>query len=570
MAKYLTGYPSLDRPWSSFYENIKYEKKFEKIYDNLQAIWRDENEIIINYYDTHITVKYFFSAIHNIAKSLRSLGIVEGMSIALSLESVPEFIEILLAAELIGCSVKNYIGDINTLIDVIKSCRACIFITHDYISEKHTQKIYEETNIKNIVVINPLYSTNNPDVIEKHILNNFNEKYQEKMTKDKRNISWKDFLRLGQGKKLCKTRGKNILYHGFTSGTSGEPKEVVHSSESILGVVNQLALFPFNKKIRDTWLLTILPPTLVAVVVAMMLYPLIDGKQLILDPYCKLEDVDLEMMHYKPNGWALIPIFCDVLLESNRIPIDYDMSHLKLCGFGAEPMTKKLINKMQKFLEIHNCGAPFSSGYGQSEAGSDFTVAFGKKVIDSGSVGIPLIQTIVSIFSPESDIELKYNEVGEVCMSGPGMMIGYSDENKTKEVVRVHSDGLVWLHTGDYGFMTEKGMLFILGRKRIFIYPDKVVFPLYLENKISVISGVKDVIVVEGSDKEHKGYEKIYLFITIDKDTNKNRVLDQLRSFIKTNLLPEEKPTKIYIIDKKPINHFKTDKTMLKKKYKIL
>lgn len=199
-----------------------------------------------------------------------------------------------------------------------------------------------------------------------------------------------------------------------------------------MGVINQLALFPSHEKGKDTWLLTILPPSLVTIVVAMMFYPLADGKQLILDPFCSLEDLDIEMMHYQPNCWGLIPIFFDTILESNRIPEDYDMSFFKLFGFGAEPMTNKFIARVQAFLDKHNCQAPFSSGYGQSEGGSDFTVCIGREMIASGSAGMPLIDTTISIFEPNSIKELRYGEIGEVCKKGPGIMLGYADEQKTK------------------------------------------------------------------------------------------------------------------------------------------
>lgn len=571
--KKMTGYPSVDKPWLAKYPEfvISQRKPYKSIYENLRAVWTDESETIINYYDTNITIKEFFSRVEQVKKSLYAIGVREGDSIAIGLESVPEFLELFLACELLGCSVKNYVESISDGIELIKECTASIYITHDYISQSDATLIYEKTHINRIILIDPLFSVTNKNDVRNSILANIKEKYTDFIKYDIRNILWADFLVMGESvAELPTVTKENILLSAFTSGTSGKPKEVLHTSKSLMGVINQLALFPSHEKGKDTWMLTILPPTLVAVVVAMMFYPIADGKQLILNPFCKLEDLDLEMMHYEPNCWGLIPIFFNTLLESDRIPDDYDMSYFKLFGFGAEPMTNKFIARVQEFLDKHNCKAPFSSGYGQSEGGSDFTVCIGREMIASGSAGMPLIDTTISIFTPGTTQELPYGQVGEVCKTGPGLMVGYSDSEKTKEVLKLHDDGQIWLHTGDYGFMIPEGLLFVLGRQGINIYPDKTIYPLSIENKILAYSGIKEAIIVSGTDKEHNEYDVPYLFVVLEKGQNKDELIAGLQEYIKSVLAPEEQPQDIFVIDKKPISHFKTDRRFLQKEYGLI
>lgn len=387
-----------------------------------------------------------------------------------------------------------------------------------------------------------------------------------------KNISWTDFLERGKNIDFFKeNQEKNIrLFSAFTSGSTGEPKELMHSTESVLGMIGQLSMMPYSSGEREVWLHTVIPPVIVSVVTAAMCYPLSDGKVLALDPYCKIEDLDLEMMRYKPNGWALVPQFVNVLIESDRIPEDYDMSHFKMFGFGAEPLSKKYIEKVQAFLDKHNYKGPLSAGYGQSEGGSGFTVAYGKDMILSGSAGMPYIDTTISIFEPNTTNELKYFEVGEICKSGAGIMIGYSDKKLTDEVLKVHPDGNLWLHTGDTGFMTPEGLLFVLGRKGLNIYPDKVVFPLGVENKILEFDGIKDAVIVSGDDKEHSGYEVPYLFIVLENKQNEEMIINGLKEYIKTALAEEEQPRDIFVIDKKPRSRFKTDRKRLQKEYDLL
>lgn len=575
-ASELTGYPSIDKPWLKYYPQTLLENRVVKnkckIIERLYEVWKDRTEFIFNYYDENISVEDFFGKINAIARSLKAIGVKENEVLVASLESVPEYIELLMAAELIGCSVKNYLGDVDELICLINSDQTIrFFFAHDYLGRDEVEKIYNNTGINRIVMVNPLFSITEKIKIRDNILEVIKSKYSDQISENIRDISFGDFLKMGENlPDVVPAKGKHVLFSAYTSGTSGTPKEVLHSSESVLGIIDQMSLFPSNEKERDGWLLTILPPTLTAVVIAMMLYPLVDGKRLILDPYCKIEDIDIEMMYYEPQCWPMIPLFFSVLLESKRIPVNYDMSYFKLFGFGAEPMNVRFVEKVQAFLDKHHCKAPFSSGYGQSEGGSDFTIAMGREMIMSGSAGIPLIDTTISIFKTDTCEKLKYYQIGEICKAGPGLMIGYTDTEETKKVLRIHSDGKLWLHTGDIGFITEKGLLFVLGREAIRIFPDKKVFALSIENKISIIDGVKEVIVVSGIDKEHEGFQKPYLFLVGEKDVSQKELLSRVKKFILKEFLEEEWPEKIFVIDKRPIHNFKTDRKLLQIEYGLI
>lgn len=572
--KKMTGYPSIDKPWLKYYppELLSARPTFNNILERIKMVWQNPDEAIINYYDTAIKAGEFFKRIEQVAKSLVAMGVKKGDAIVASLECVPEYIELLLACEKIGCCIKNIIEDIDSIISLInKDETVSLYIAPDYIISSDAEKIYNNTKVKNIVVVDPIFSFDKNIKLRSNIAEVIESKYQGDKSDNSKNISWTDFLERGKDVNFFKeNQEKNIrLFSAFTSGSTGEPKELMHSTESVLGMIGQLSMMPYSSGKRELWLHTVIPPVIVSVVTAAMCYPLADGKVLALDPYCKIEDLDLEMMHYKPNGWALVPQFVNVLIESNRIPEDYDMSHFKMFGFGAEPLSKKYIERVQAFLDKHNFKGPLSAGYGQSEGGSGFTVAYGKDMILSGSAGMPYIDTTISIFEPTTTNELKYYEVGEICKSGAGIMIGYSDKKLTDEVLKIHPDGNLWLHTGDTGFMTPEGLLFVLGRKGLNIYPDKMIFPLGIENKILGLDGIKDAIIVSGTDKEHEGYEIPYLFIVLEKKQNEETLICELNNYIKTMPI-EEQPKKIFVIDKKPMSRFKTDRKYLQNMFNLL
>lgn len=567
----LTGYPSIDKPWMKNWPVFLLEnrKTFDRIIDNVQAVWPDPEEVIINYYDTQITVKVFFEQVYTVARSLHAMGVKEGDSIAVSLESVPEFMELFLACELLGCSVKNFLETGMDNVELVNSCTAKIYFAHDFITKEDVELVYSGTNIQHIVLIDPLYSAMNGAGIRPHIREAIESRYLgNQKSAHVQNMLWEDFLKLGQNvESLPNVQKGNILYSAFTSGTTGKRKEVLHTSESLLGVIRQIAVIQAPKGERPTWLLAIIPPTLVACVVAFMWQPLAAGKQLILDPFCRLEDVDLEMMYFRPNAWGIPPILFEVLLGSNRIPETYNMSHLIQFGVGAEPLTIKMAQKIQNFFDKHNCKAELSNNYGLSEAGSGCTIAMGKELVLTGSSGIPYMETVMSIFKPGTEEELKYGEIGEICKAGPGLMKGYADSELTEKTLKRHPDGKIWLHTGDYGFMTEQGLLFPLGRTVHHIYPDKYVFPLRVEGKILQHEAIRDAIIISGDDMEHEGFEKLYLFVVLEDGCAEDAVLSELNEYIENTLLPEERPEKVFVLDKKPIRGFKTDRRYLKEKY---
>ena len=108
----------------------------------------------------------------------------------------------------------------------------------------------------------------------------------------------------------------------------------------------------------------------------------------------------------------------------------------------------------------------------------------------------------VKIVNPDTKEDVPYGETGEICVSGPTVMLGYLDnEKETNEMLQIHKDGVIWLHTGDMGMMTDEGIIYYRQRiKRMIITSGYNVYPSQLENiidghdmvEMSCVIGVKD------------------------------------------------------------------------------
>ncbi|MBR5445001.1 MAG: AMP-binding protein, partial [Clostridia bacterium] len=343
-------------------------------------------------------------------------------------------------------------------------------------------------------------------------------------------------------------------------------KQVIHSAYTMLANIHQLALYGTADEFRPSWLVTILPPCLIAVVNSMLLMAIASRKILIMDPFVDVNDIDLEIMRYKPNGWPAVPMFVEVLIKSKRIPDDYDISHLFACGTGAETLNKGQWKRAQEFLKKHNSQAFLTAGYGLTEAGSSCFFPCPAAPFGKGAIGMPIPLNVVSIFKPNTQEELSYDEFGEVCIHTPAAMLGYDNEEKTREVLQTHADGLKWIHTGDFGYMDENGVLYVYGRGETYRYGGGYLSEIFMENNIvdAEIPGLVDNFFVITEDPEHEGCFIPYLYVVLED----GYTVEDIRAKVCEALQEFEWPVEIIQIPERPFFHFKTNRIGLAKEIK--
>ena len=355
-----------------------------------------------------------------------------------------------------------------------------------------------------------------------------------------------------------------LQYNQFT--ISSPSKWIIHSTYTMLANIHQLALYGSADGFRPTWLVTILPPCLIAVVNSMLLMAIASRKILIMDPFVNVNDIDLEMMRYQPNGWPAIPMFVEVLMKSKRIPDDYDISHLFACGTGAETLNNGQYRRALKFLKKHKSDAFLTVGYGLTEAGSSCFFPCPAASQEKGAIGMPIPLNTVSIFKPGTQEELTYGEFGEICIHTPAAMLGYDDPEKTAEVLQLHADGLNWLHTGDYGYMDKNGVLYIYGRGNTERYGGGYLSEIFMENTVidAKIPGIIDEFFVITEDRDHPGYFVPYLYVILEE----GYTVKDIEVPVSEVLEIFERPVEIIQLPERPFFHFKTNRVGLARELK--
>lgn len=556
--------PSVEKPWLKLFpepmRNIRIPEMTVAEFLKGQ-IGEDTDRIALDYYGRQMNWKEVWQEVDKTARALRALGVKAGTKFASFLRSAPEHLFLLLAAEQVGAMMICRDDDPDMLAVAIRQCDAPFIFTHDFFSKEEEDLFLEETQMEYAILCSPTtYAAENgvPEFSQVQM----DECYVCEQASNPRNLSWEEFLKKGEsydGAVEAKRDLNRPLYAAYTSGSTGTSKLVIHSSANIVGVAYQTAMATPPKSEQDSWLLALLPPALIAATISMTILPLSAGMRLILDPYCDITDMDQALMYYQPNYQAFIPMILDILVNSDRIPEDYDLSFVRLVSAGCEPINRRKVAEVEMFFHEHNAQHVYvSPGYGMSEAGSNMAFPVPGINASEGYVGVPMPANVISIFDEQCN-ELTYGEIGEICKVGPGNMLGYQTEELTRTAMKKHSDGQIWLHTGDFGFMTEKGLLCVLGRGLPQSWNNGKggnLFMMRMENRIVEVTGVADGFFCFVPDQEHEGYFNPYLYIIPEA----GMTVDGLEEDIRAVLEEHEQPVEIYALDSRPYFHFKTNR----------
>ena len=165
-----------------------------------------------------------------------------------------------------------------------------------------------------------------------------------------------------------------------------------------------------------------------------------------------------------------------------------------------------------------------------------------------GAVGIPFPDDYVKIVQLESKPpqEVNWGQDGEICVHGPTVMIGYLDKpEETARVLRVHEDGLLWLHTGDIGTMDEDGFIYFKSRiKRVIERAGNTIYLSEIEDILNKNPEIRESAVISIPD-EQLG-QKIKSFIVLKNQAKSNaRKAREIISYCRERLTPWSCPEEI-------------------------
>ena len=277
----------------------------------------------------------------------------------------------------------------------------------------------------------------------------------------------------------CSQNESDIVSIVYTSGTTGDPKGVMLTNKNIAS--NALTIGRILNVDSEFIELSYLP--LSHIFERTFYYLLIFNGATIV--YAESMDKLLQnMQEVKPNFFVTAPRLLEKIfnrINSNAsIKLKDILGDLELIISGSAPLKEEIGEY------FHSNGINICEGYGLTEA-SPVVAVNPPCNIRFGTVG-PAI----------TDIEVKIAEDGEILCKGPNVMKGYYNKDKeTEEAI----DEAGWLHTGDIGYLDEKGYLVINDRKKDIIVMSNglKVSPQKIENILKDSQYIEQAVIIGNS-----------------------------------------------------------------------
>ena len=528
-----------EKPWIKYYtrtpESLNYYQGSMYDYVKESAI-KNEKRTAYTYYGLGVSYRGFLRRVDRIAAALTQFNIVENECVTICMPNTPESIALIYAINKIG-AIANIIHPLSSTKDIKRA-----------LDETNSGVLFcsdsSMQNARDIKVKHFILVPNSTSLIKfKKMIYNIKESGNLKLGKNM--ISWSDFISYKTLDDPYKKRKANdpaaIIYSG---GTTGKPKGIILSNLNF----NAMALQTMN--VCDglnpgSSVLAALPIFHVFGLALCIHTALVCGMTAILVPKINTKKINSELKKYKPNIFPAVPSLLTMSLKGAD-PGSSGLKDIKTVVVGGDYLSPQTKAEFEKFLKDHGSNGVVKVGYGLSEA-SGFccsTAPIEEKYVQNGTLGVPNPDILVKTFEPNSDIQKSYNDVGEICVTGPTIFMGYINEDKeTKNTLVKHTDGKIWLHTGDLGYIDKNGFVYYTSRlKRMIISNGYNIYPIELEEIIKKCKYVEDCTVVAVPHKIKSQTPKAVIVLKKDVEDTL-AVRSEIRKYCMDNIARYAIPT---------------------------
>jgi len=372
-------------------------------------------------------------------------------------------------------------------------------------------------------------------------------------------LDWANLKKTGQnaGEELAELEAPDplgademalILYSG---GSTGLPKAIMLSNRNCNALGMQMyALGCFI--VPGDKMLSILPVFhgfgLAVGIHAMLIH----GGTCILIPKFKAASLIAMIKKYRPQLMAGVPTLYDAL-AANRKFCKAPLGSFKDFFCGGDSLSPEIKRRFDAVLKKSGTSITLREGYGLTESVTACAIV-PRSEYRERSFGIPCPDNLLKVVKAGTEEECSAFEDGEICVSGPTVMLGYfNDPAATGETIKTHKDGRRWIHTGDIGCMDVDGFFYFKQRaKRIIKTSGIAVYPSHVEDVLNKHPAVRLSCVI-GVPHESKG-EEPKAFITLKEGYEKSEELkSKILESCKDQLMPYSRPKRIEFIDKMPM-----------------
>lgn len=548
-------YASQAKPWLKYYDQKFIDQTLPALSAFEYVCQRSKNHLndtALEYYGRKFTYADLIVNVKKTAAALRGAGVKKGDIITVVSIMTPEIIALFYAADMIGATL-NLVDprySVEGIREYIEEVDSHLLVCLNVVYERCRQAA-KRTNVEKVIVLSPADSLPPLMAVGYKLTTPDKNKYASNV------IRWKQFIKGGEGQSTAAEPYDPdhacVVVH--TGGTTGSPKGVMLTDDCFNGIALQFQAYPklFH---RGQKLMNVMPPFIAYGFACGIHLPLVLGFTVIIIPNLDPAKLGSLVLKHKPEHMFGVPTHYQQLASDPKLR-DKDLSFIINYAAGGDSLSRGAEQTVNDFLAAHGARYPIAKGYGMTEVSSAATVAAG---LDNkpGSVGIPMVNTVVAAFEPGTDQELPIGQRGELCISGPCLMKGYYNKpEETAILLRRHPDGRVWAHTGDMGYLDEDGFVFLDSRiKRMIIRHDGFkVFPSMIENVVSRHPAVHQCSVVGCADKDHTQGRLPFVYIVLKADTTakKKQVIRELERMCAEELPEYVQPVAYKFIPSMPM-----------------
>ena len=330
----------------------------------------------------------------------------------------------------------------------------------------------------------------------------------------------------------------DLLEIVFTSGTTGDPKGVMHTHNtrcrSALGTINGTRL-----TYEDTYLIMV-PLSHTTALVNAFYASVISGSCGVLLETWNVEEAFKEIERNRatiPIGVPTMPIMMLQHPDMNK----YDLSSLRTMALAGAPLPVEVAHQI-----IEKMGCYMTSAYGMTETAiSNITSLDDPVEIVCSTVGKPQPGMEHKVVDKKGRI-VPIGQEGDACARGQNVCVGYfKDPKRTADVI----DDRGWIHSGDLAKMDEHGNLIIVGRiKDVIVRGGENISPTEIEDILYTYDKIEQVAVV-GIPDDRLGEGTCACIIS---RKGKTFTYDEMKAYFKDKVARFKIPDRIEFMDEFP------------------
>ncbi len=314
-----------------------------------------------------------------------------------------------------------------------------------------------------------------------------------------------------------RAQGDETAIFLYTGGTTGVSKGAILTHQNLVANVLQTRAWLREFRDRSETILAVLPFFHSYGMTTSLHLAIQSQATLVLLPRFELSEAVKRIKKHRPTIFCGVPSMYGAI---NRFPglEPEDVNSIRLCVSGGAALPAEVQSRFEALT-----GGRLVEGYGLSETSPVAIVnpVFGHR--KSGTIGIPISDTLARVVDNENRSVLSAGEVGELAIKGPQVMKGYWNmPGETREVLE---DG--WLYTGDLASQDEEGFISIVDRKKdIIISAGMNVYPREIEEVLLTHPSVVEVAVVGVPSRVREEVVKAYLVAEQGSSLTKTDIVD--------------------------------------------